>query len=314
MRHHLPSRLLAGALIRWALVAWVVCADVSPAGAQDAEPRTYSNAPVGMNFAVVGYALTDGGLAFDPSLPFENEELRTHNALLAYARVLDLWGKSAKLDVIVPFTWLSGSAEFMGEEVERSVRGFADGRARLSVNFHGAPALRLPEYAGYRQDLIVGASLQVNVPWGQYDDERLVNIGQHRGWFKPELGLSKAIGPWTIEFAAAVTFFTENGDFFGGLTRAQDPVAGLQWHLIRGFRSGVWAAFDVAYFTGGRTTLGDAESNDLQNNWRLGGMVAIPIDRLNSIKFQVGSGVYARTGNNFDAVAVAWQHRWGGGL
>ena len=297
-----------------ALIACALVAGVSPAHAQEAEPRAYSNAPVGMNFAIVGYVFTDGGLAFDPAVPFSNEDLNTSNALLAYARVLDLWGKSAKLDVIVPFTWLSGSAEFAGESVERSVRGFGDGRARLSVNFHGAPALSLKEYAGYRQDLIVGASLQVSVPSGQYDDERLVNIGAHRWWFKPELGVSKAIGSWTFEFAAAVTFYTDNDDFFGGITRSQDPLVGLQWHVIHGFKSGVWAAFDTAYFTGGRSTLGDAESNDLRNNWRLGGMLAVPINRQNSIKFHISSGVYARTGNNFDAVGVAWQYRWGGGL
>ena len=35
------------------------------ARAQDMEPRSYSNAPVGMNFLVAGYVYTRGGLAFD---------------------------------------------------------------------------------------------------------------------------------------------------------------------------------------------------------------------------------------------------------
>src|SRR5262245_33923638 len=69
--------------------------------AQDMEPRSYSNAPVGLNFLIAGYAYTQGGLAFDTSVPVTNPKLTTSSAVLAYARVLDFWGKSAKLDVIV---------------------------------------------------------------------------------------------------------------------------------------------------------------------------------------------------------------------
>src|SRR3982751_4208922 len=39
------------------------------ADAQDIEPRTYSNAPVGVNFLIAGYAYTRGGLSLDPALP-----------------------------------------------------------------------------------------------------------------------------------------------------------------------------------------------------------------------------------------------------
>ena len=45
-----------------------------------------------------------------------------------------------------------------------------------------------------------------------------------------------------------------------------------------------------------------------------GATLAVPVDRLNSIKFHASSGVSARIGNNYDGIGVAWQHRWGGGL
>jgi hypothetical protein len=109
---------------------------------------------------------------------------------------------------------------------------------RLSVNFYGAPALVLPEFKSYEQDLIVGASLQVSVPAGQYDDTKLVNIGTHRWFFKPELGVSKALGPWTLEFTAAAALFTDNNDFFNGNTRSQDPLYSFQGHAIYNFSSG----------------------------------------------------------------------------
>jgi hypothetical protein len=52
----------------------------------------------------------------------------------------------------------------------------------------------------------------------------------------------------------------------------------------------------------------------MQQNWRLGGTLAFPVDRHNSIKLYGSSGVSARTGNDFDLVGIAWQHRWGAGL
>ena len=286
----------------------------SVACAQDIEPRAYSNAPVGVNFLIAGYVYTRGGLSFDPALPVTNEHLNTSNALLAYARVLDLWGKSAKIDAIVPYTWLSGSAEFQGQPIERTVSGFANPAFRLSVNLYGAPALTLKEFADWEQDLIVGASLQVSAPWSQYDSSRIVNIGTNRWSFKPEVGISKAAGPWTLEMQAAATLFTDNEDFYGGNTRSQDPLYSLQGHVIYAFRGGTWASVDATYFTGGRTTLNGVRNSDLQQNWRAGATLAVPVDRLNSIKFFVSSGVFARTGNSYDLVGVAWQYRWGGGL
>ena len=197
------------------------------------------------------------------TLPITDANLNTSNAVLGYARVIDLWGKSGKVDIVVPYTWLSGTANYLGEPVERVVNGFADPAVRLSVNLYGAPALTLKEFRDYRQDVIVGASLRVSVPWGQYDDTRLLNIGTNRWTFKPEIGVSKAIDQWTLEFTAAATLFTDNTDFFGGNTRSQDPLYSFQAHVIYSFHSGVWASLDGTYFTGGRTTLNGVLNADL---------------------------------------------------
>jgi hypothetical protein len=228
--------------------------------------------------------------------------------------VLDLWGMSGKLDVIIPYTWLSGTADYAGEPLERVVDGIADPKIRLSVNLYGAPALTLKEFRDYEQDLIVGASLQVSVPWGQYDDSRIVNIGTNRWSVKPELGISKALGRWTLELSAAATLYTDNDDFYGGNQRSQEPIYSTQGHAIYSLRSGVWASIDATYFMGGRTTVNGVLNDDLQQNWRLGGTLAFPVDVHNSVKLYASSGVSARTGNNYDLIGVAWQYRWGAGL
>jgi hypothetical protein len=303
-----PSPTIGGLAVAVALMF------TRPAAAQSIEPRAFSPAPVGVNFLIVGYSATQGGLSFDPAIPVTDAKIDSAGPIVAYARTLDILGRSGKIDVIVPAGRLRGSAVFQGQPVARTVDGVADPLVRLSVALYGAPALTPAEFAGYRADLVVGASIQVSVPVGQYDADRLLNIGTHRWQVKPEVGVSKAVGPWTLELTGAVTLFGDNDDFFGGVRRTQRPLWLGQSHLIYSFRSGAWVAFDAMYFTGGQSKLGAVSQNDLQQNWRLGGTLALPIDRRNSLKFNASSGVSARTGNNFDLVSVAWQRRWGGGL
>lgn len=284
------------------------------AQAQEIEPRTYSNAPVGVNFLVVGAGYSEGGISVDPAVQLTSAKIKTDLAALAYARVLDIGGQSAKFDLIVPYAFLNGTAEYVGEPVAREVSGFGDPKLRLAMNFFGAPALTLDEFASYRHDLIIGGSLQVSLPVGQYDRDKLVNIGTNRWYVKPELGISKGWGRWTLEGTASATIFGDNDDFFGGKHREQAPIYGFQGHLVYGFPSGIWGALTAAHFSGGRTTLDGVRGNDLQQNSRLAATLAFPVNRQNSIKIYASSGVYTRTGTDFDTIGLAWQYRWGGGL
>jgi len=296
------------------LAMFVLALGGGGAHAQSIEPRAYTNTPIGMNFLIAGYAYTQGGLSVDPSVPLTNANLQTHNTVLAYARSIDLGGQSGKFDVILPYGWLSGEAEYAGQSVERETSGFGAPLLRLSMNFIGAPALSIKEFAGYQQDLIVGGSLQVGLPSGQYDADKLVNIGSNRWFVKPELGVSKAWGPLALELATAVTIFGDNEDFFGGHLLEQDPIYSLQGHLVYTFHSGIWAALTGTYFTGGRTTVDGVTENDLQKTTRVGVTLALPVNRHHSIKLYASTGLSIRTGTDYDAIGAAWQYRWGEGF
>jgi hypothetical protein len=309
--HAAPGRVYGALRTLASCLCAILC---TTAGAQELEPRSYTNLPVGLNFLVLGYAFTDGTVAFDPALPLTDAKLRTNTGVLAYARALDAWGYSAKFDVVVPFGGLEGSALYQGVPQTRDVSGFGDPRFRFAINLLGAPALSPREFASFRQDLIVGASLQVSAPWGQYDNTRLVNIGTNRWSFKTEVGASKAVGPWTFEIASAVTLFTRNDDFLSGGTLSQDPLYSVQGHLIRSFSQGVWAALDATWYAGGNTSVNGAEGQNRQSNARFGATLTLPIDRRNSIKLYASTGAYSRTDSDFDAFGVVWQHRWGAGL
>jgi len=282
--------------------------------AQDLEPRSYSNIPVGLNFFVAGYGYSFGGVLFDPAVPLENANIKIHSSVLAYARSLKIGRMSGKIDMILPFAWLSGSADFNGQPVSRYVSGFGDPRVRFSLNFLGAPALPLSGFKNYKQNWVFGASIQVFVPLSQYDPEKLVNIGTNRFTFKPELGISKKLGPLFLELTAGAAFYTTNHDFYQGKTLLQDPVGSLQGHVIYSFRRGIWAALDGNYYWGGNTTVDGVKGDNLQKNSRFGFTFALPIGIHHSLKFNLSTGVSTRTGSNFTLIGIFWQYRCGRGL
>ena len=283
-------------------------------GEQDIEPRAYSNIPVGINFLVAGYAYSEGDATFDPSVPITGGKLDIHSAILAYARSLNLWGKSGKFDITLSEAWLSGMATVLGQPRSRTVSGLADPRFRFYVNLFGAPVLSLKDFMGYKQGTIIGISLAVTAPVGQYDSQKLVNLGTNRWSFKPELGISKAFGPLTFELAMGAYFFTDNNQPFRGKNLQQDPIYAVQGHVIYSLGRGIWGALDATYYIGGQTTKDGVTSDNSQENWRLGATLAVSIDRRNSIKLYGNTGAYARTGTNFNTVGVVWQYRWGPGL
>ena len=310
----MPSRLALFAGLGWAalFVATIVMPERS-VDAQALEPRSYTNTPVGINFVGLGYGYTAGEVGFDASIPIEDAKVHVHSGFLAYARSLDVWGLSGKFLAALPMAETSGSAKVAGQGRDRDVFGLADPLLRVSVNLYGAPALSMADFPTYQQDIIVGVSLQVTAPLGQYDPNKLLNVGTNRWSFKPEFGVSKAWGRLILEVIPAITFFTKNDDFLNGRTLEQDPIYSVQGHLIYEFVPAFWAAFDATYYVGGRTTVDDKKGQQLENV-RVGLTTALSLNRYNSIKLYGSTGVYNRTASDFWAVGIVYQFRWGGGL
>jgi len=288
----------------------------SPAGvhAQDLEPRAYSNTPTGMNFLLVGYQYSEGALLFDPALPITDANAKVNMGLLAYVRTMGIAGKSAKAGVLLPYADLSADKYVDGAYRTRETDGLVDPAFYFTLNLYGAPALSLKEFKDYQQDTIIGFTFKLTAPLGVYEPDKLLNIGTNRWSFKPEFGISKAIGRWTLDAAAAAVLYTDNDEFDNGKTRQQDPIYSLQGHVIYSFKNHIWAAVSATYYTGGRTTIDGATRDDLQQNWRTGFTVAFPVNRNHSIKLFGNSGVSTRTGTDYDSLGIAWQYRWGGGF
>jgi len=315
LREKWPMKILRTQRDRiWQSIAVPVMAvcvlSATQVSAAELEPRAYVNTPPGINFLIAGYVYSEGGLSTPAASPLKDAELTIHTGVIAYARTLDVWGKSGKFDVIVPYADLSGTARVGGQPRERNITGFVDPRFRFSVNFLGAPVLSIEEFATYQPDLLMGASVQVSAPLGQYDSTKLVNLGANRWYIKPDLGISKTWGALTLELSAGVTFYTINDEYYGGKTLKQDPVYTTQAHITYDFGRGVWCALDGTYDYGGRTTVSGVRGDDLQGNSRAGVTLALPVNRNNSIKLHTSTSIHTRAGSDYTLGGVAWQLRW----
>jgi len=280
--------------------------------AQTLEPRAYSNAPVGMNFLLVGYQASKGGLLFDPAVPITDAQAEVDMGLLAYVRTLDVAGNSAKAGVLLPYANLHANGFLDGDFRTRDTKGIADPAFYFSMNFYGAPAVSMEEYKRYQQDTIIGFTFKLVPPLGVYDSEKLINIGTNRWTFAPALGISKALGKWTLEASAAADIYTDNNNFDNGKTRQQAPIYSSQFHVTYNLPNQIWLAVSATYYTGGRTTVDGVTKDDLQQNWRSGFTLALPLNRSHSLKLYGSRGVSTRTGTNYDILGLAWQYRWGG--
>lgn len=280
------------------------------AGAQQLEPRVYAPAPRGVNFVGVAGLYTSGGVVTDPSLPVDNVRASVYGVAPYYARTLGVLGRLASVSIATPYGWAhaQGDVQDVGRSVDRS--GPLDPLLRLGVNLLGCPALTPQEFARRKPGTTIGASVSINAPFGQYDSSKLINLGTNRWAYKPELGLSQPLGPWVVELYTGVWLFETNHEFFGGVTRKQDPLASFQSHVVYNFSRSVWAAADLTYYNGGSTTVGGQSKNDRQDNTRGGLTLSVPYGKNQSLKLTWAKGVSTRIGSTFEAIGAAWQWYW----
>ena len=291
-------------------VASVLLLEAACASAQELEPGAYWPLPKGLNIVTVVNSVNWGDLAFDPAAPIDEASAVINTTALAFTRAFSLGGRSANAGIAIPIIGGHVEGRYLGEPAEVGRFGQGDPRFRLATNLYGAPAMTPREFASYRQQTIVGVSLTVAPPLGQYDPAKLINLGTNRWSFKPEVGVSRTYGKWVVEAMGGVWLFTDNRDFIGGRTRSQDPVAAMQVHLTYKFKRTMWLAGNGNYFTGGRTTIGGKQNLDLQRNSRIGATFSSALDRHQAIRLSVSRGAYTTIGADFISVAAGYNYAW----
>lgn len=280
------------------------------ASAQEMEPRAFSPAPIGTNFALAGLSHLSGGVAIDPSLPITNVQANINIYSLGYARTFGLLGRSASVGILVPYdrAGMSGNVGDVGKVANRT--GMGDLVTRFAMILIGGPALTPEEFQQRTPTTTFGVNLKVVTPTGQYDSTHLINIGQNRWAFKPEVGLSQPIGNWFTDGIAGVWLYTDNTNFFGGQTRSQDPIWTFQLDGGYEFRPGLWLSANGTYYTGGNTTVNGVRNQDRLQSTRYGLTFSVPLGTGWSTKFNWSKSLTTRIGGSFEEFSFALQYFW----
>lgn len=292
------------------IIAVIAILLLGQATAQDLDPRRYTNIPVGQNFLALAFSYSEGDVNFSSSIPLSDANIRVDGPALAYLRTFAIAGKSASVDVLLPYACVAGSAALDGERASRDVCGLGDTALRVSYNFFGAPAAELREFVRQKKTIVVGASVQIGAPTGQYDADKLLNIGANRWYIKPEIGVTVPWNKWSFELSAGVRLFTDNSEFIGDVNVAQDPLYNIQSHVIYDLSPRQWVSLDGNYFFGGDTTVDGVPSESRQKNSRLGLTWTLALNSKHLLKFLAHTGVIGRISNDSDTFTVAWSYRW----
>jgi hypothetical protein len=290
-------------------------ASATTAGAQELEPRRWSHLPINTNFHAIGYAYAEGDLSFDPVLQINDATVEIHTLALRYIRTFDLFGLSGRVDLVGAYQDGTWEGKLGGTPAQVSREGWADPSVRLVVNLYGAPPLEPKEYVEYRakqeSETIVGVGLAVQFPLGEYFDEKLINLGNNRFAFRPQLGVVHNQGKWGFELTASTWIFTDNDDFFGGLKREQKPFYTIQGHAQYHIDPKLWISSGVAFGIGQESTINGDHKDDRRENIVFATSVGYAITRNIGLTVgYLGTRALADTGLDFDSVIVGVSLFW----
>jgi hypothetical protein len=262
--------------------------------------------------AVFGYQYSTGDVVTDPSLPVTGVDSRINFVHFSYVRTFNLLGRTANVQVDLPYARgaVEGFAE--GEFRNRHISGLTDARVRLSANLVGAPTMDVAGFQELRAKprTLIGASFLIQAPTGRYEPDKLINPGANRWAVKPALGVIFPVRPTLlVEIEVGAWLFSDNDEFLG-VTREQDPILSSEVHLVKRIRAGFWASLDVNYYVGGRTTIDQELRADLQRNSRIGGTVVFPFKGRYAIRGSYSTGVVTESGGDFETFTLSYLYVW----
>jgi len=147
----------------------------------------------------------------------------------------------------------------------QSSSGFADPNVQFDINLFGTSRLKSTvDLLNYEPTLTIDAAVLLAFPVGEYDDDKLVNLGLNRWWGRVALPLKYHFGVFSpgymssFEVVPSVWLFAENDDFMGQKLE-NDPLWQLEAHLTHDFTRSFYGSLDLLYRWGFQSKINDVE-------------------------------------------------------
>ncbi|MGH7117526.1 MAG: transporter [Acetobacteraceae bacterium] len=253
-----------------------------PAAGIAGSARDYLNAPINtwLAFYNFGYATSvtpEDGLDVESSI---RSNVISQSVVLT--RVMDYWGRTGGLSVILPYALLNASSDAF----HTSNRGISDVGFLWQVNLFGGPAVTREQFRYFVPRPFASFHLAVTTPLGQYQPSSPLNPSTSRWTFFPTINYSYTPdrGWMWLELYASALIFTPNDDYrmAGARPLTQKPLFVLEGHASRNLTPALWVSADAYYSIGGETSIDSVAQDNGANTLRLG----------------VGMGVTVRSGGD----------------
>jgi hypothetical protein len=297
------SRLVTLGVTTLALTPMLIFAD---------NARDWQNLPTDLNMVFGYYNRIDTNTPIDTSLPIDGLSLNANLYIARYARSFAVDGRNSAIQILQPYADISASfdnARFFDGTKHNG--GMADTQVVLVHNLFGGPALTKEEFANWTPETFMTGALWITAPTGDYDKNRVINIGSNRWAFKPEIAFGTPIGPTWLEINSYVSLYGDNDNYQGSEKLEQKPLYAVEGHFSYTFNRALWASLDATYNRGGETKIDGDWQDNKQENALLGASVGFMLSPQFGGLIAYSDTVSERTGSpDVNTWTLRLQYAW----
>ena len=240
---------------------------------------------------------------FDPAqFIYPNSDTEANIMLASWAHHMTLFnraslfavnvgGGSVGVDVdtsFIPPGFLPPSA---GSTFSQSASGYIDPSVQLDINLFGTSPLKSTvDLLNNEPTWTIDAAVMLALPVGEYDGDKLVNMGLNRWWGRLALPVKYHFGVFapgymsSFELTPSVWIFAENDDFLGQ-SLENDPLWQLEAHLTHDFTRTFFGSLDLLYRSGFKSEINGVDAGEELDIGDLGF----------TLNFQASDNLYLRT-------------------
>jgi hypothetical protein len=301
--------------------------------AQDDGARAYWNARAGTHVFSFQYLPLNigasGSQAFAPGqYIYPNSDIDVNVMIGSWAHHMNLFNRPSALALNI----IGGSvnANFNtrvstdslppgmspGTALSQSSSGFGDPNMQLVVNLFGTPPLRSTvDLLNYEPTWSLDIAMMLAFPLGEYESDKLVNIGLNRWYgrialpFKWHFGVFSPGYMSSFELIPSVWLFSENGDFLEQKLE-NEPLWSLEAHLTHDFTTKFFGSLDMLYQSGFQSKInGDAMGENLEIG-NLGFALNYQISDNITIRTSYSSNVFGDKNLETSVVRLQFVYAW----
>jgi hypothetical protein len=168
----------------------------------------------------------------------------------------------------------------------------------MVVNLFGTPPLKANfDLLDYEPTWNLDAAVMLGIPVGEYDDDKMVNLGLNRWFGRIAFPITYNFGVFTpvykksLELIPSVWVFAENDDFMGRKME-NDPMLQFEAHLTNDFTPSFFGSLDLLYRKGFQSEIDGVEVGEELDIGNLGFTLNFSVTDNLSMRTGVSSNVF----------------------